>query len=117
MIDLAEARALAAVARADTSDGLTAREQLAGVVEALAAEIEKLTPPAATEDGRQDPPRVEWGVQLATRDGSFDVSRSGEWLARERMRYGLPTMLALVRRTVTYGPWVEVPADTEARGE
>jgi len=35
VIDLAEARALAAAARADTTDGLTAREKLPDVVDAL----------------------------------------------------------------------------------
>lgn len=42
MIDLQAARALAEAARADTSDGLDARERLADAVEELAAEVERL---------------------------------------------------------------------------
>lgn len=41
MIDTARARALAAAARADTTDGLTAREQLAQVVEELCDGLDK----------------------------------------------------------------------------
>lgn len=184
MTDLTQARALAAAARADTSDGLMARERLADVVKDLCDAVEKLTPPTRGEDqrelllaeiretggewtgaraarfwsqrfgvqitpergvqhlqklqeaghlvvanpprgrtfilngGRQDPPRVEWATQIATADGSFDAGTPhSEAFARNRMRLGHPSNVALLRRTVTFGPWVEVPVDAEAGDE
>jgi hypothetical protein len=178
---LAQYRALAAAARAETLEGLTAQAQLADVVEALCDAVEKLTPPTTSDDqrkrllaeiresggewtgarvarvwsqrfgyqitpergvqhlqrlqeaghlvlanpprgrtfilngGRQDPPRVEWATQVPTADGSFDVGAPhSEEFARNRMRLGHPQNVALLRRTVTYSPWVEVPANAEA---
>lgn len=43
MIDLTECRALAEAARADTSDGLVAREALSGVVDQLADLLDRAT--------------------------------------------------------------------------
>jgi hypothetical protein len=60
-----------------------------------------------------DPLRFEWANRLE-RGGHIEIlpagpvaEGGGEQLARHRMRYDWYT--ALLRRTVTYGPWVEVP--------
>ena len=64
---------------------------------------------------QSDPPRLEWANRME-RGGQSAVmpvgpanEGGGERLARHRLRYAWYT--ALLRRTVTFGPWVEVPAD------
>ena len=59
-----------------------------------------------------EPPRTEWANRLE-RDGWSEVVSAGpvvegggEQPARYRMKHGWGTAL---KRTVTYGPWVEVP--------
>lgn len=105
MIDLTEARALAAAARADTSDGLEAREKLADVVDALAAGIEAMSDP-------NEPQRGQWATRMRHPDGTEEVTFPvDEWLAGKRAAE-YPTMhTALLRRTVTFGPWIEVTDD------
>jgi hypothetical protein len=180
--DVTQYRALAAAARADTSDGLVAREKLASIVEELADAVEKLTPPTGNEErlalllaeiretggewtgtraerfwwqrfrmqitpgrgvqhlmrlkerghlvlarpprgrtfilngGRQDPPRVEWATRMRwPSDGSEEIGHPiGESLARSRVADYPKLHVALLRRTVTPGPWVEVPVGAEA---
>jgi hypothetical protein len=182
MTDLTRYRALAAAARAETSDGLTARERPASIVEELCDQVEKPTPPTHSEDqrkllldeiretggewtgaraarfwwqrfhaqitpergvqhlrklqeagylvltrpprgrtfilngGRQDPPRVEWATRMRwPSDGSEEIGHPiGESLARSRATDCPKLHVALLRRMVTYGPWVEVPVDAEA---
>ena len=69
MIDLHAARALAEAARADTSDALTAREQLADVVVHL---LDMLGAPS-----------TEWAASYRTDLGSGVIPRDGEQDARE----------------------------------
>lgn len=99
-INLAEARALAAAAREDTSAGLEARERLADVVDAL---VDRL-------DAESDLPRLEWAtVQRWPSDGHEEIcGPSSESLARRRFTEYPAMHRALLQRTVTYGPWTEV---------
>lgn len=63
-----------------------------------------------------EPPRVEWANRLELRGESEIVPAGptreggGEEGARKRMQF--PWHTALLKRTVTYGPWVEVPVDS-----
>lgn len=63
-----------------------------------------------------EPPRVEWANRLELPDGHSELHEvgpvregGGERMARQRMQYAWYT--ALLKRTVTYGPWVEVPVE------
>lgn len=64
-----------------------------------------------------EPPRTEWANRLELRGESEIVpvgpkrEGGGEEGARERMRF--PWHTALLKRTVTYGPWIEVPVEKE----
>jgi hypothetical protein len=65
-----------------------------------------------------DPPRTEWanrmerGGQIVVLPVGQPAEGGGERLARHRMRYDWYT--ALLARTVTYGPWVEMLVESEA---
>jgi len=89
MTDLAEYRALAATARADTSDGLLAREKLPDVVDALAGELARVRslrlahPANAVDPWRHTPPAARaylaaqgW-VRVAARE-TYEVWQLGE---------------------------------------
>ncbi len=89
MIDLPEARALAARARGNTADGLTALEALPAVVEALAGELDRARslrlerPADAVNPQRHTPDRVRaflggrgWR-QVAERE-TYDVWQLGD---------------------------------------
>ena len=63
-----------------------------------------------------EPPRTEWANRLELPDGHSELHEAGpvregggERMARQRMQYAWYT--ALLKRTVTYGPWVEVPVE------
>jgi hypothetical protein len=79
MIDLREARALAEAARADTSEGLEAREKLPDVVDALLAEVKRAyslrleRPSAAVDPEVHTPQRVR--AYLAA--GGWEVAEGG----------------------------------------
>ncbi len=105
MIDLTAARALAEAAREDTSDGLVAREKLADVVDALTAEIEAMSDP-------NEPQRGQWATRMRYPDGTEEItSPVDEWLAGKRATEYPKMHVALLRRTVTFGPWIEVTDD------
>jgi hypothetical protein len=99
---LAGYRALAAAARDDTSDGLTARERLADAVDALL--------------GMLGEPRTEWGAAYSTDQGSGVLPRDDEQDAREFIA-SIPQNARhywrVVHRDVYRheGPWVEVSGD------
>lgn len=109
MIDLTEARALAERARADTSDGLTAREQLPDLVEALCEAL--------------DGTGTEWTYRRTAPDGS---TTDGLPMAREALPLIIESLYAhqqrdpgelgcrysVVRRS--FGPWTDAPVDAEA---
>lgn len=64
-----------------------------------------------------DPPRTEWANRLE-HDGRREVvpvgpEREGGGEAFARRRLENPWHTALLRRTVSYGPWVEVPTESE----
>lgn len=110
MIDLTELRAAAARAR-EAGGAVRAVSELTDLVDQLCDELQ---PSTASGEG-QDPPRVEWATrQRWPQDGSEEITQPvDETMARNRMRL-LPLMhVALLRRTVTYGPWVQVPVETE----
>ena len=107
MIDLDEVRALAEAARADTSDGLAAREKLADVVDEL---LDML--------GR---PETTWGAQWLAGTGGV-LPRDDERDAREFIA-NLPQNVRHLWRVVSrieyrhVEPWFEVPVGAEARDE
>lgn len=114
MTDLSEARALAAAARADTSDGLLARERLADIVDELAGIVEELRDAL----GR---PTTQWAARW--RDGgNWGVEwRDDEQDAREfvaSMPANVRLSWSVVSRTLhrRASPWVEVPAGVEVGG-
>jgi len=100
--DLTEYRALAAAARADTSDGLVAREKLADVVEALCDMLGK--------------PETEWAAKCRVTPSLDIYPRDDERDAREFIA-SLPGnaqhVWVPVSRTVYrhVGPWVEASDD------
>lgn|GEM_PF-4013539 len=103
MTDLTEARALAAAARADTSDGLEAREKLPDVVDQLLDLIGE--------------PWTEWAA-LTDKAAGHPVTKpcDDEQDAREFVALMPPGAWVVVRRT-RYShaePWVEVPTGAEA---
>lgn len=111
MIDLvAEARALAEAARADTSDGLEARERLIPVALELVAALEAADSETATE-------YVAFAVRATvTRfGGEREVYHHYDDLedAREKVRWWGPTAV-VVSRWVKNGRWVPVPVDAES---
>jgi hypothetical protein len=109
VIDLAEYRALAAAARAETSDGLVARERLAGIVEALCDAL--------------DAADTEWSYRRTAPDGStldglpmtkaaLPLVIEGLYAHQEREPSEQGCRYSVVRRVL--GPWVEVSVDAEA---
>lgn len=100
MTDLAEYRALAAVARADTSDGLLAREKLPDVVDALLGMLGEPTIAWAARwrDGEN------WGVEW--RDDEQDAR---EFVAS--MPANARLSWSVVNRTLYRhaSPWVKAP--------
>ncbi len=103
MIDTARARALAAAALADTTDGLTAREQLPDVVDALLDLIGQPTTVWGARWRSGGTEGVEWRV---------DEQDAREFIAA--MPAGVRGSWSVVRRTLCHhgSLWVEVPAGT-----
>jgi hypothetical protein len=102
--DLAKFRALAAAARADTTDGLTAREALPDVVDALLDLIGQPTTVWGARWRRGRNEGVEW------RDDEQDAREFvASMPADARMSW------SVVSRTLCHhgSPWVEVPAGAE----
>lgn len=94
MTDLTAYRALAERARADTSDGLEARELLADAVDELADEIDRLRLGGDTW--------YEWSATMLDRPVLARTRTASPWLS-------LPWPMPVWRRAVTTGPWTEVP--------
>jgi len=112
MTDLAEYRALAAAARADTSDGLEAREKLPDVVDALAGLVDELRAVVGQ-------PTTAWAARWRDGDNWGVEWRDDEQDAREfvaRMPADARLSWSVVSRTLyRHGtPWVEVPTGEEA---
>jgi len=100
VIDTARARALAAAARADTTDGLEAREQLPDVVDAL---LDLLGPPS-----------IEWAAVHRAADGSaVDKPCDDEADAREFVALMPAGAWVVAHRVHHVGKWVEVPIGAE----
>ncbi len=96
MIDLSEARALAARARENTADGLTALEALPDVVDALL--------------GMLGTPSAEWGARWQTDLGGGVLPRDDEQDARAfiaSLPVSVQHMWRVVQRAVYRheGPW------------
>ena len=113
VIDTAQARALAAAARADTTDGLTAREHLADIVDELAGLVDELSAVVGQ-------PTIAWGARWRDGDNWGVEWRDDEQDAREfvaRMPADARMSWSVVSRTLHRhaSPWVEVPARAEVR--
>jgi hypothetical protein len=66
----------------------------------------------AAEDivtGRAEAIVTEWGVRVPYEVPRVAPYGSDEWAARRDVARGKDLGYALVRRTVTYGPWEDVP--------
>lgn len=112
MIDLAEVRALAAAARADTADGPTARERLADIVDDLAGLVDELRAVVGQ-------PTTAWAARWRDGDNWGVEWRDDEQDAREfvaSMPASVRGSWCVVSRTLYRhaSPWVEVPTGTEA---
>jgi hypothetical protein len=112
MTDLTEYRALAAAARADTSDGLTAREQLPDIVEALCDML--------------DAADAQWTYRRTAPDGT---TTEGKPMTRDALPLIIEALYAHQERDPgeqgcrysavrqSLGPWIEVPVDAEVGDE
>lgn len=94
-------------------------EQLRGQPDATALLAHSITLDALAEDlaAESEPSRTEWANRLELRGESEVIpvgpkrEGGGEEGARKRMQF--PWHTALLKRTVSYGPWVDVPVEKE----